>query len=77
MDSSSHSSFFGFNDQTQGGVSSKQDASQQISEQNDQATVQTMGKKPRTIHVAHRRSPSELTNLMRKYNEKRKSDFLI
>ncbi|KAG7800024.1 hypothetical protein KL929_000940 [Ogataea haglerorum] len=30
-------------------------------------TIQTSGNKPRTIHVAHRRSPSELTTLMRKY----------
>lgn len=27
-------------------------------------TVKTKGKKPKTIHVAHRRSPSELTTLM-------------
>lgn len=33
-----------------------------------QTTVQTSGNKPKTIHVAHRRSPSELTTLMRKYS---------
>lgn len=30
-------------------------------------TVKTTGDKPKTIHVAHRRSPSELTTLMRMY----------
>ncbi|VEU22639.1 DEKNAAC103339 [Brettanomyces naardenensis] len=34
------------------------------SAQDLQPTVQTTGSKPRTIHVAHRRSPSELTTLM-------------
>lgn len=32
------------------------------------STVQTKGTKPKTIHVAHRRSPSELTTLMCTYN---------
>lgn len=38
--------------------------------QNDlyqQSIIQTTGDKPRTLHVAHRRSPSELTTLMRMY----------
>jgi protein SSD1 len=30
----------------------------------EQTTVQTTGNKPKTLHVAHRRSPSELTTLM-------------
>lgn len=33
-----------------------------------QTTIKTTGNKPKTLHVAHRRSPSELTTLMRKYN---------
>lgn len=32
-----------------------------------QTTVQTSGNKPKILHVAHRRSPSELTTLMRMY----------
>lgn len=32
-----------------------------------QTTIKTTGNKPKTLHVAHRRSPSELTTLMRKY----------
>ena len=67
MDSSSHSSFFGFNNQPQGDLPSKHDGSSANGQQNEPTTVQTMGDKPRTIHVAHRRSPSELTTLMRMY----------
>lgn len=38
--------------------------------------VKTTGSKPKTIHVAHRRSPSELTTLMRMYTLHRQFFFV-
>lgn len=40
----------------------------QHQQREQQPTVQTTGAKPRTLHVAHRRSPSELTTLMCTYH---------
>lgn len=40
----------------------------QLGNQNELSSVKTTGNKPKTIHVAHRRSPSELTTLMCMYH---------